>query len=81
MVPSQVYALVGSKKKGQVLGGMVAAGAGTVLTILLLLSYCVFKSRERTVIFMNYLQFSYQPSPRVYMSPNAIFCFSLAWYV
>lgn len=28
VVPSQVYALVGSEKKGQVLGGMVAAGAG-----------------------------------------------------
>lgn len=27
VVPSQVYALVGSEKKGQVLGGMVAAGA------------------------------------------------------
>jgi len=27
-VPSQVYALVGSEQKGQVLGGMVAAGAG-----------------------------------------------------
>ena len=33
VVPSQVYALVGSEKKGQVLGGMVAAGAGIVLTI------------------------------------------------
>ena len=31
VVPSQVYALVGSEKKGQVLGGMVAAGAGSVL--------------------------------------------------
>ena len=28
VVPSQVYALVGSENKGQVLGGMVAAGAG-----------------------------------------------------
>ncbi|XP_022807343.1 uncharacterized protein LOC111344382 [Stylophora pistillata] len=28
VVPSQVYALVGSGQKGQVLGGMVAAGAG-----------------------------------------------------
>lgn len=28
VVPSQVYALVGSEQKGQVLGGMVAAGAG-----------------------------------------------------
>ena len=27
-MPSQVYALVGSGQKGQVLGGMVAAGAG-----------------------------------------------------
>lgn len=27
-MPSQVYALVGSEQKGQVLGGMVAAGAG-----------------------------------------------------
>lgn len=33
VVPSQVYALVGSEKKGQVLGGMVAAGAGIVLAI------------------------------------------------
>lgn len=33
VVPSQVYALVGSEKKGQVLGGMVAAGAGKSLLI------------------------------------------------
>lgn len=32
-MPSQVYALVGSEKKGQVLGGMVAAGAGKSLLI------------------------------------------------
>ena len=35
VVPSQVYALVGSEKKGQVLGGMVAAGAGKFLLILI----------------------------------------------
>ena len=31
VVPSQVYALVGSEQKGQVLGGMVAAGAGKMI--------------------------------------------------
>ena len=31
VVPSQVYALVGSEQKGQVLGGMVAAGAGKLI--------------------------------------------------
>lgn len=31
VVPSQVYALVGSEQKGQVLGGMVAAGAGKLV--------------------------------------------------
>lgn len=35
VVPSQVYALVGSEKKGQVLGGMVAAGAGKFLLMLI----------------------------------------------
>ena len=36
VVPSQVYALVGSEQKGQVLGGMVAAGAGKSININLL---------------------------------------------
>ena len=31
-MPSQVYALVGSGQKGQVLGGMVAAGAGKFIS-------------------------------------------------
>ena len=33
VVPSQVYALVGSEQKGQVLGGMVAAGAGKSIIV------------------------------------------------
>lgn len=37
VVPSQVYALVGSEQKGQVLGGMVAAGAGKLIKFNLLL--------------------------------------------
>jgi len=37
-VPSQVYALVGSEQKGQVLGGMVAAGAGKLIKSNLLLA-------------------------------------------
>lgn len=37
VVPSQVYALVGSEQKGQVLGGMVAAGAGKLTKSNLLL--------------------------------------------
>lgn len=37
-MPSQVYALVGSEQKGQVLGGMVAAGAGKLININLLVS-------------------------------------------
>ena len=36
-MPSQVYALVGSEQKGQVLGGMVAAGAGKLTKSNLLL--------------------------------------------
>jgi len=38
VVPSQVYALVGSEQKGQVLGGMVAAGAGKLISSNLLLA-------------------------------------------
>ena len=37
-MPSQVYALVGSEQKGQVLGGMVAAGAGKLIKSNLLLA-------------------------------------------
>ena len=37
-MPSQVYALVGSEQKGQVLGGMVAAGAGKLIIINLLIT-------------------------------------------
>ena len=45
-MPSQVYALVGSEKKGQVLGGMVAAGAGKFLLILIF--QCDFHVTKKT---------------------------------
>ena len=53
MVPSQVYALVGSEKKGQVLGGMVAAGAGRlILNFFLLFAnyFCLLKLTLRNLV-------------------------------
>ena len=49
VVPSQVYALVGSEQKGQVLGGMVAAGAGKLTKSNLLLP--VFHTFSRIFCF------------------------------
>ena len=51
-MPSQVYALVGSENKGQVLGGMVAAGAGRSMLKFSLLYCLVFNNNNNNKIFI-----------------------------